>query len=93
MAGRGIHLPPERRHTGMVFQEYARFPYLTVAKNVAFGMPQQQMAQLLVDLSEQASRYPHLLSGNNNAPRWHPAHTFCCWMNLSPALIKTHILA
>src|SRR5690625_4225806 len=35
-AGKGHWLPPERRHVGMVFQDYALFPHLTVAGNVAF---------------------------------------------------------
>ena len=35
-------LPPEKRNTGMVFQDYALFPHLTVAENIAFGLKTQQ---------------------------------------------------
>src|SRR3712207_3083236 len=34
-------VPPERRHVGMVFQDYALFPHLTVAANVGFGLPRR----------------------------------------------------
>lgn len=40
VAGQGQWLTPERRDVGMVFQDYALFPHLTVAKNVAFGLTQ-----------------------------------------------------
>ena len=37
-------LPPEKRNTGMVFQDYALFPHLTVEENIAFGLKCQQTA-------------------------------------------------
>lgn len=68
----GLHLPPEKRHVGMVFQEYALFPHLTAQQNVAFGlrrMPrEEQQARVeellrMVELQVHAGRYPHELSG------------------------------
>lgn len=41
-------LPPEKRHIGMVFQDFALFPHLTVAKNIGFGLqklPRKQQQQ------------------------------------------------
>lgn len=72
VAGPGIHLPPEKRHVGMVFQEYALFPHLTAAKNIAFGLRKQPTSVIqsrvrelleLIGLSALSERYPHELSG------------------------------
>ncbi len=64
------HVPPEQRRIGMVFQDYALFPHLTVLRNVGFGVPDRRVAderamQLLdtVGLAAAAGRYPHELSG------------------------------
>ncbi|NRT55470.1 ABC transporter ATP-binding protein [Sphaerotilus uruguayifluvii] len=71
-AARGLHLPPERRRIGMVFQDYALFPHMTVAENVAFGIAHLPRAErerrgaellALVGLAETAHRLPHQLSG------------------------------
>ncbi|MBT8764593.1 ABC transporter ATP-binding protein [Metapseudomonas boanensis] len=66
----GFTLAPEKRRIGMVFQDYALFPHLTVAENVAFGIRKQpncdkQVGELLelVKLHQLAQRYPHELSG------------------------------
>ncbi len=67
-----IQLAPEKRNIGMVFQDFALFPHLSVADNIAFGMThlkraeQQQRAQQLlemVSLGGYGKRYPHELSG------------------------------
>ncbi len=68
----GLTLPPEGRRLGMVFQDYALFPHLNTADNVAFGLRGQSPSQRrraadrlleLVGLSGYGSRYPHELSG------------------------------
>ena len=69
VAGAGRWVPPERRRVGMVFQDYALFPHLTVTQNVAFGLPRKErsarvpMLLALVDLCGLGDRYPHELSG------------------------------
>ncbi len=68
VAGDGTWVPPERRRIGMVFQDYALFPHLTVERNVAFGVARgaggdTQRALELVGLQHKADRHPHELSG------------------------------
>ena len=67
-------LPARNRNIGMVFQDYALFPHLDVAGNIAFGLKQEGMARqrraarvaemlALVQMSDYARRRPHELSG------------------------------
>jgi iron(III) transport system ATP-binding protein len=69
--GDGTFVPPEARDVGLVFQDLALFPHLTIAENVAFGVRAPGKARRarieelldLVGLSERARAYPHQLSG------------------------------
>lgn len=59
---------PEERRVGMVFQDYALFPHLTVSGNVAFGLERRNHDRVMpllgrVGLTHHAKRYPHMLSG------------------------------
>jgi len=65
-------LPAEKRRVGMVFQDYALFPHLNVADNVAFGLrgqtPAERLTRIdellaLVGLAGHAGQFPHQLSG------------------------------
>ena len=65
-------VPPEKRDIGIVFQDYALFPHLTVAENVAFGLKNSNKQQIkqrvsevlnLVKLQTLEKRYPYELSG------------------------------
>lgn len=67
-----IFIEPEKRGIGMVFQDYALFPHMTVAKNIMFGLKklpkaekEKRMLEMLelVDLKEHKDKYPHELSG------------------------------
>ncbi len=75
IGGRDVtRVPPERREIGMVFQDYALFPHLTVGENIAFGPRERRVPAAdrerrvremlaLVKLEGHATRFPHQLSG------------------------------
>jgi len=65
-------MPPEQRNIGMVFQDYALFPHLSIRNNITFGLTKllkKEQCRVadhllnLVELTEMAERYPHELSG------------------------------
>jgi iron(III) transport system ATP-binding protein len=68
----GTLVPPEARRLGMVFQDYALFPHLSVADNIGFGLHrlarEERAARIqelgrLVRLAEELDKYPHEISG------------------------------
>ncbi|MFP5255482.1 MAG: ABC transporter ATP-binding protein [Acidimicrobiia bacterium] len=66
VAGEGAWVEPDERRIGMVFQDGALFPHLTVGRNVAFGHPAPGRVEEcleLVGLADRARSYPHELSG------------------------------
>jgi len=72
VSGEGMWIEPEQRRIGMVFQDYALFPHLTLLDNVMFGLrngPRKSRADSarevlsVVGMEELARRYPHELSG------------------------------
>lgn len=68
-AQKNINLPPQKRRLGFVFQEYALFPNMTVAQNLAFALPKGQAKNIvselveLMELGDLLERKPDLLSG------------------------------
>ena len=72
IAGPSVFLPPERRSIGLVFQDFALFPHLTILDNVRFGLTalsreearrEARIALSRVGLEHHANSFPHVLSG------------------------------
>jgi iron(III) transport system ATP-binding protein len=72
VAGANRFVPPEKRNVGLMFQDYALFPHLTIRDNVAFGLRSLSRAEAKaealaalqrVGLAHCAHEYPHILSG------------------------------
>lgn len=72
VSGPAAFVQPEKRGVGMVFQDYALFPHLTVRKNIEFGLNKlagnervQRVSEMLqlFSLTQLEKRYPHELSG------------------------------
>jgi iron(III) transport system ATP-binding protein len=72
VAGPERFVPPEKRGIGLMFQDYALFPHLTILDNVAFGLKSLTRSQAKAEaraalervaLAHYASEYPHILSG------------------------------
>ncbi len=72
IAGPSVFLPPEKRSIGLVFQDFALFPHLSILDNVRFGLTalsreeakrEATIALSRVGLEHYASSYPHILSG------------------------------
>lgn len=71
VSGGGRFVPPEKRQVGIVFQDYALFPHLTIEDNVRFGVlkrdadSDERIRWLLreLEIDDLAARYPHTLSG------------------------------
>ena len=71
ISGEKIILPPERRKFGMIFQDFALFPHLSIEKNIAYGVngsrseKQKRVVELLklISLQHLASKMPHQISG------------------------------
>ena len=72
VSGNGAFVPPERRDVGLLFQDYALFPHLSIAGNIAFGLrnmnEQEQKRRIgemleLTHLTGRGETYPHTLSG------------------------------
>jgi iron(III) transport system ATP-binding protein len=104
VSGTGTWVPPEQRRVGMVFQDYALFPHLTVSENVGFGIPRRARASRvlellsIVGLDGLGARYPHQLSGGQQqrvalARALAPAPELVLldepWSNVDPSLRET----
>ena len=102
VSGPGLHVAPQDRRVGLVFQDHALFPHKTVADNVGFGLHamgradrRSRVGQMLelVQLTDKGHRYPHELSGGESqrvalARALAPAPTCFCSTSHSPVSIR-----
>ena len=72
VAGPKLHVNPERRHVGFMFQDYALFPHLSILDNITYGLSGMAAEEVRlraldlldqVDMSSYKDTYPHILSG------------------------------
>lgn len=72
VSGRGVHLPPDQRGIGLMFQDFALFPHMSLLQNTMFGLKRLGRAEARkealsalrrVGLEDRAADYPHMLSG------------------------------
>jgi iron(III) transport system ATP-binding protein len=72
VSGRNFLTAPDKRRIGMVFQDYALFPHLSIKENIAFGLQNMKRPEKerrvkemldLVRLDDAAARFPHEISG------------------------------
>jgi iron(III) transport system ATP-binding protein len=72
VSGPGVHVSPDRRGIGLMFQDFALFPHMTLLQNVTFGLKrlgrsaaaaQARQALKRVGLDDREADYPHMLSG------------------------------
>lgn len=72
VVGENVFLAPEERSVGLVFQDYALFPHLTIGENVAFGiknLPAEEQRNIIFEMLDEVGMasyiqsYPHMLSG------------------------------
>lgn len=75
VSGPGVHIAPQDRRVGLVFQDHALFPHMTVVDNVGFGLHALGRADRrarvtemleLVQMTDKGHRYPHELSGGES---------------------------
>lgn len=72
LVGPSTFVPPEKRNIGLVFQDYALFPHMTILENVMFGLTElkrkdakvaARQVLMRVSMGKYADAYPHMLSG------------------------------
>jgi len=70
-----LNVPPEKRQIGLVFQDHALFPHLTIAENISFGLRKKAKSEKakivnelleLIGLDAHREKYPHELSGGQS---------------------------